>query len=208
MNGHQPSPLHSSTSGACANPFSLTRRLPPTPTRPCSPSHLRAVLQLSWQKRNHGYKLALNSSGLSFLWFPMEQSDNPRVKIFYQRSLDLKAQICSAWVSWVVGRKENRSYLTGFLHIKENARKITMSKTWERKESSGGSVQGRRTGHEGWVGGSGKKSRALIPGANEPMNAGHFPLLCSLRSARVLLYKVGLCVRAGLPFPGVTTNAP
>lgn len=34
----------------------------------------------------------------------------------------------------MVGRKENRRYLTGFLHIKENAQKITRSKTLEIQE--------------------------------------------------------------------------
>ena len=81
------------------------------------------------------------------------------------------------------GKEREQKLLNRFSsHTKKMLqKKITRSKTLEMKESSGGITQGkRRTGQDGWVGGSGMKSRAPIPVVNEPTNAVHFPILCSM----------------------------
>lgn len=53
------------------------------------------------------------------------------------------------------------------------------------------------------------KSRAPIPGVNEPLSSVYFPRGCcvSEECSRFYVTMLDLCVNAGLPFPGVTTYA-
>lgn len=64
-------------------------------------------------------------------------------------------------------------------------------------------VQGRRTGPEGWVGGSGLKIGALIPGAIEPMSAVYSPRCCSWSKEGSRLY--WRMPGQVLPFTGIIT---
>lgn len=72
----------------------------------------------------------------------------------------------------------------------------------KRMNRLGGIVQGRRTGQEGWVGGSGMRIGTLIPGANDTMSAIPFPRFCSLseEGSRIYLKMLDRCMSAGFAF--------
>ena len=121
----------SSTFGVCmcvVNPFSLAYTHTHTHTHTHSLCHtVRFVPHLTY-----GSCLDYLGKKHSFLWFPIEQSANPRVKTFCKESLDLfSLSPLGVYVGWGGGgggrRKQN--LLNRLSSHKRKCIKITRSKT-------------------------------------------------------------------------------